>query len=129
MFNLGFAFDHCSGKVKPAGEVDRAILIYEDHRLLWRETEGLIISVVFDVAVSGLSERPFPDIALRQTARPLGELARARSASAIESLEKPQSKTQPRGGHAERASKVAKHLADEVIQFVRIELRHRRSPS
>jgi len=47
----------------------------------------------------------------------------------VQGVEQAQPQANANRGHAERASKVAEHLAHERIELVFIELRHRDSPS
>ena len=122
--DLGLAFDHGSAKIKGAREIDRAVLDREDHRLLGREAVALRRAVVADVAVGGLGERPFPHIALCQPGA-CREFSGRRGSLSMERVEQAQPEADAHRRHAEGASEIAEHLADQSIEFVVVYCGHR----
>jgi hypothetical protein len=64
------------GDLEEAGQVRRALLIREGHRVLGREREAPAGGVVLNVAAGRLGVEPLAHVALGR-ARSLGELGRA----------------------------------------------------
>jgi hypothetical protein len=126
--HLRLALDHRGDDLERAGEIDRAVLDREHHRLMRRNRESSRGGVVFDEPVRRLGKGPLADVPLRQPAGPLRQLVGRRRPTLVQSVEQAKPQTNANRWHTERAAKIAKHLADELMEFGFIELRHKDSP-
>ena len=68
-FDVRLGVDHRGGKIKRAGQINRAVLDRKHHRLFGREAEALAGGIVSGIAVGGLRQCPFAHVALGQSAR------------------------------------------------------------
>ena len=123
-FDFRFAFDHRRDQIESAFEVDGTVLRDEHHGLLRRQAEGLRGTVEIDVAARCLSERPLAYVALRQPTGSLRQFGRRDRPVVVERLEQAEPQSQSHRRYAEGSAKVGKHLADERMKLVLIELCH-----
>src|SRR5262245_13519626 len=79
--NFALALNHRRREIEGSFQIHGAILVREDHRLLWRQAESLLLRIESDVAVGGLRECSFAHVALGQSG-PLREFRNAGGALA-----------------------------------------------
>ena len=112
LLDLALGLDHRGGEFERAGQIDRAVAIDEHHALLGVQAEVAACRVVIDIAVRGLRQRPFADIAFVEPARAPRQLGSVRRPVA-KRVEQAEPKADTHGRHAQRAAEIAQHLADE----------------
>jgi hypothetical protein len=83
--NFALALNHRRREIEGSFQIHGAILVREDHRLLWRQAESLLLRIESDVAVGGLRECPFAHVALGQSG-PLREFRNAGGAVAMKGI-------------------------------------------
>ena len=123
LLDLVLGLDRRGGEFERPGEIDRAVAIDEHHPLFGVEAEAAARRVIIDIAVRGLGQRPFADIAFVQPARAARQLG-GFGRPLAKRVEQAEAQADTHRRHAQRAAEIAEHLADERMKFFLVDRLH-----